>query len=233
MKTTIVIGAARKDWLPAKVCEFTIRENLGSQIRFIHTFDLKFRRPEKPENADRTGFSYVRFAVPALCGFKGRAIYFDSDMLLFRDVKELVELPFRRAAVLRPREQTAVLVYDCERLKHWVLEDFISKLDSGEWNYHQFMELGFEPLVANKIPKEWNQLEQYTAGTTALLHYTNLTTQPWLKSGNRLESLWHEKLRQACIEGFIDPEDVKRETHFGHVIRQVYDVVADLEKSSA
>lgn len=41
-----------------------------------------------------TPFSPFRFAVPALCGFEGRAIYADSDVIFMADIAELWEQKF-------------------------------------------------------------------------------------------------------------------------------------------
>ena len=48
---------------------------------------LEFRRPRGP--LDSTDFAISRFLVPHLCGFEGRAIFIDCDMLLRTDIAQL------------------------------------------------------------------------------------------------------------------------------------------------
>ena len=51
--------------------------------------------------------------IPERCGYRGRALYLDADMVVFGDVAELADLPFGDHAVLcsarpsRPARGTA------------------------------------------------------------------------------------------------------------------------------
>ena len=40
-----------------------------------------------------TEFSLFRYVIPELCGFEGRAIYLDSDMICLGDLAELADWP--------------------------------------------------------------------------------------------------------------------------------------------
>ena len=61
----------------------------------------------------------LRWAVPAACGWRGRAIYFDCPQLVLGDVAALVRAPMPAGAFVllrRPRGasiETACMVFDC------------------------------------------------------------------------------------------------------------------------
>ena len=63
--------------------------------------------PRARRNRARTPFSFAWFAIPELCGHAGRAIYLDSDMLVFGDINELESMPFSDAHVLCSRQSEA------------------------------------------------------------------------------------------------------------------------------
>ncbi|MDB5999802.1 MAG: glycosyl transferase [Rhizobacter sp.] len=47
-----------------------------------------------------TPFSGFRWAVPAVCGFEGRAIYMDTDIIALADIAELWRAPMPEPAVV-------------------------------------------------------------------------------------------------------------------------------------
>ena len=70
-----------------------------------------------------TPFTYSRFLVPWLCGFKGSAIFMDADMLLVSDITELVGQVSADTAVsvvkeLDKFEQTSFMLFNCEHPAH-------------------------------------------------------------------------------------------------------------------
>lgn len=221
MSRTVVIGATRKQLLPAKVCEHSIRRHATCDIRIVHTYDRSFPSQPGLGATNRTGFSFVRFAVPELADYRGRALYFDSDMLVYRDVAWLLGMPMQEAAVLRPENQSAVLLYDCERLRHWRLDDTMAALKAGTLDYGDLMELRHEPLARVGIPEEWNRLESWVKDRTAVLHYTQMNVQPWTSRHNPLAYRWFSALRDAVAAGAVRPEEIEEEARLGHVGRWV------------
>ena len=55
----------------------------------LHEATIPIPTPATPANRPRTPFSFQRFLIPELCGFKGRGIYVDSDMQVFEDIRGL------------------------------------------------------------------------------------------------------------------------------------------------
>lgn len=225
---TIVIGSSREQKLPSLVLEHSIRKHSTREVTIVHTWDMRFPTPKRKENRSRTGFSFNRFAIPKLAGYGGRGIYLECDQLVFGDVKELLEIPFQGATVLRPKNQAAVLVLDCARLS-WDVDKIIKDLDAGKFSYPALMEkMCVEPAahILCSIPEEWNTLERFAAGKTKNLHYTNMSGQPWRKWGHPLGKLWIAALKEAIAGGLVTKEMVQEEVKLGYVVPQVREAVA-------
>lgn len=222
----VFVAATPAEWLPMRVLEFSIREasSLPVEVSAIYTFDRPIPQPQALENRPRTPFSFQRFLIPELCKFSGRAIYLDADMQVFQDIAGLWQQPFFDHDILTVQSagdgrssQFSVMLLNCERLK-WNINDIVAELDSGKLDYASLM---FEMQIARNngrsIPQEWNSLEHFSPGKTALLHYTDMNTQPWISTGNHNGYLWVECLRRALNAGFITRSDILKEVDSGHV----------------
>src|SRR5690606_12554916 len=71
--------------------------------------------------------------------------------------------------------------------------------------------------VARVIDPGWNSLERYAPGETALLHYTDMQTQPWISRRNPLGYLWVSELLAGVRGGFITREFVAEQVENGWV----------------
>lgn len=222
----VFVASTPAEWLPMRILEFSIRETTSLPVEFlaICTFNRTIPMPLAVENRPRTPFSFQRFLIPELCGFSGKAIYLDADMQVFRDICDLwnhdfagCDLQTVREAQKGRRGQFSVILLDCERLK-WNIEEIVAALNAGELNYASLM---FEMQTAKRIgwdiSPEWNSLERFNPETTALLHYTDMNTQPWISIANPLGHLWVACLRRALAAGFISRSEVEREISSGHV----------------
>jgi hypothetical protein len=221
----VFIGTDASQMLGARVLEYSIRRNGTSTSVFDTMQQVEVPSPRDPRNQPRTQFSFHRFAIPRLTGYQGRAVYVDADMLVFRDLRELWELPFDGATVLHapasnPRlpKQFSVLLLDCNRL-NWDVEAIVRGLDEGRYDYDGLMkELCIEPpeAVQARIPPDWNSLERYVPGRTALIHYTNMRRQPWVSRVNWNGSVWVRALRDAIHDRFISRAEVREAIARGH-----------------
>jgi lipopolysaccharide biosynthesis glycosyltransferase len=224
---TVVIGSSREQKLPSLVLEHTIQKHASAPVRVLHTYDMTFPVPKDPKNASRTGFSFARFAIPKMVGFEGLGLYLECDQIVFRDVTELFQLPFNGATVLRPKNQASVILIDCNSVR-WEVEGVVGGLDAGSYSYSDLMEkLCVEApfKISCSIPSEWNSLEKYEPGKTALLHYTNMAIQPWRKWGHPLTSLWIGELAEAIKQGKIGLRIVEEEVRSRHVVPQVLEAL--------
>ncbi|MEO5861678.1 MAG: hypothetical protein ABIQ03_04360 [Burkholderiales bacterium] len=222
----VFLAATKAEWLPARVLEFSIRETTALPVEITRICDAgrKIPMPRATKNRPKTPFSFQRFLVPELCGYKGKAIYLDSDMQVFRDISQLWIWPLDDCDLQTVfgeqegrRGQFSVMLLDCERLR-WNIDDIVAQLDAGILDYAGLM---YKMRVVNKIGLDisphWNGLECFDPDRTCLLHYTDMNTQPWISAANRLGHLWVKCLRRALASGFISGREIEREINDGHV----------------
>jgi hypothetical protein len=80
----------------------------------------------------------------------------------------------------------------------------VDDLDNGLLTYAQLMyEMTVAKIIDRCIDSAWNSLERYVEGETALLHYTDMQTQPWVSLFNPLGYLWIRDLFEAIDLGVI------------------------------
>lgn len=225
----VYVGSQDAQMLSVKVLEYSIRKHasLTVEVHPLHVAgaDIRVPMPQALENRPRTPFSFQRFYIPQLAGFRGRAIYVDSDMQVFRDIRQLWTLPFGDADLLAAREpgesgrkpQFSVMLLNCDRLR-WNLDDIVARLDRGELTYKTLMyDMAVAEQVAADIDPSWNSLERYVEGETSLLHYTDMNTQPWISRENPLGYLWCRDLLEAVDSGFIPADYVREHVRLGYV----------------
>lgn len=225
----IFVGTDRSQSLAVKVLEYSIRRHTVQPIELRSMVDLKLPQPRDIRQGQRTGFSFARWAIPELCEQRGRAIYLDADMIVFRDIVELWNVPLdrRKIAVLEPpreaaaanvhrgKNETSVMVLDCAQC-HWTVAELVSGLD-GRYTYPQMMrDLCFlrEDEIARTIPEDWNGLEHFGPGA-GLLHYTVMPTQPWVSARNPLGHLWIAEVRRMMAVGALSRDEVAAEVALG------------------
>lgn len=115
---TVWIGHDAREAVASDVCAHSIRRrtNLPVNIKFLKHRELRkqglFARPWLTEGDTgnwkdlidnkpfSTEFSHTRFLVPALMQYKGWALFMDSDMLFWSDIKKLFALLDDRYAVM-------------------------------------------------------------------------------------------------------------------------------------
>src|SRR5215471_10266945 len=95
----IFVGADRSQLMAVAVLEHSIRRHTGRRVQVCPLIDLDLPEPRDIRQGSRTNFSFARFAIPELAGYAGRALYLDADMLVFRDIGELWDIPFEGATV--------------------------------------------------------------------------------------------------------------------------------------
>lgn len=236
----VYVGTDDSQMVAARVLEFSIRKFATRPVEVVPMLNLPVPTPRDPANRPRTGFSFARFLIPSLAGYRGRAVYLDADMLVFGDIAELWDLPMGAHRVLctrqdqpprtwqnnahfQPGRQMSVMLLDCGRLD-WKIEDIVRGLDEGRYNYRQLLcDLCIVPHdeIGESMPPEWNCLEHFTAGRTRLLHYTDMGMQPWRHRHNPLQSIWRAYYRAAVEAGAVEPELVEQGIAAGHLLPEL------------
>ena len=160
--------------------------------------DLVWRERNPLQSTD---FSFSRFLVPYLCGYRGWAIFADCDMLFLVDVAKPWDLRDDRYAVLcmkhdhKPTEDTkflgamqtryekknwsSVMLYNCAQCTA-LTPEYVNSADGLE--LHRFQWLDSDELIGG-IPARWKHLVDYDpplpAGEVSNLHFT--TGGPYFK----------------------------------------------------
>ena len=227
----IYVGTEDEQLLPFAVLGFTIRKHASVPVEVLPLHEVIRARgihvptPTSVGNRAHTPFSFQRFAIPELNGFEGIAIYMDSDQIVFRDVAELptfLSAGAQVAAAAEPadsgrKSQISVLVLDCARLD-WDVRRVVSDLDRGAFTYRQlYSDLPIAARFERTLPHWWNDLERHTPGRTALTHFTDMETQPWLIAGSQWGALWCTCLLEAIQAGAVSAERVREDVARGWV----------------
>jgi hypothetical protein len=223
----VYVAATSSEMLPVRVLEYSIKKHtsMTARVEPLHLTGKSIPTPKEERNQARTPFSFQRFLIPEVAGRQGHAIYLDADMQVFRDLRELWAFPMGDASILAVQEplesgrrpQFSVMLLDCAALS-WSVEDIVARLDSGAFGYEQLMyEMAAGGKVDRRLPAEWNSLEHYEPGRTALLHYTDMETQPWVHADNPLGYLWCRDLLEAVENGFIPRAEVDAHIASGHL----------------
>jgi len=231
----IYVGTDRSQLLAVAVLEHSIRRHTRRPVQVCPLIDLDLPEPRDIRQGSRTNFSFARFAIPELAGYRGRALYLDADMLVFRDIGELWDIPLDGASVAIQQEipehavshqkagaparrvkQCSVMLIDCARAG-WDVHRIVAGLD-GRYTYEELMyELCVLPEseVRYAVPFEWNSLEHFDE-TTCLIHYTDMDTQPWVSAHNRHGRLWLEEVRLMLESGALSEREVRTEVELGY-----------------
>jgi len=133
-----------------------------------------YTRPRDPKQSN--DFSFTRFLLPYLCGYQGRAVFMDCDMLVRTNIEELLDLFDEQYAVqvvkhdYSPADQTkylgtvqytypkknwsSVMLFNNEKCQT-LTPDYVNTASGLE--LHQFKWLESEELVG-ELPLTWNWL---------------------------------------------------------------------------
>jgi hypothetical protein len=124
-----------------------------------------------------TQFTCFRWAIPELCGFQGRAIYSDVDMVALRPLSELLSLDMGGKRCLSVGHKLCVLLFDCEKFDvDWWPR--LPQMKRSGWNIAEYRGLLKKHEGFGKLPPQWNNMGQLAADT-GIYHYTDMRTQPW------------------------------------------------------
>ena len=231
----VFVGADRSQLLAVSVLEHSIRRHTLRSVRVCPLIDLDLPEPQDIRQGSRTNFSFARFAIPELRRYAGKGLYLDADMLVFRDIGELWDIPFDGGSVIVQEDlpdhavkhdkagapamrvkQCSVMLIDCGRAR-WNVVEIVSGLD-GRYTYEQLMrELCIVPEkeIRYGVPFAWNSLEHFD-DETRLIHYTDMHTQPWVSAMNRHGRHWHAEVRLMLETGALGWSDLQTEIQAGY-----------------
>lgn len=166
----IFIGYDERSALAYNILQHSIQRHASKPVAItplrLSTLPLKRR--------GLTEFTYSRFLVPFLSGYRGPAVFMDSDIVVTGDIAELFDCADGRSAVQvnkqQPRfEWPSVMLFNtdlCEKLTPpWVDDESNNPYNLDSWA---------EGFGVGEFPPIWNQCVGYMEPTTLakLYHYT-------------------------------------------------------------
>lgn len=213
------IGTEEKTKVPEKVLAHSIKRRATCNVNFTSMIGDDWAIPSGLHQG--TGFSLRRFLIPSKHKFSGLAVYLDADMVVFKDVAELLtyaeQLVSSDCEVActyqpdkfskKPWPQSSMMLINCSACSDWQPEQLWSKLREGH-DYTRFMHLDWLKHKPLQIPTQWNNLNVYSLDTR-LLHYTKEPEQPWYKPNHPLAYLWERELKVALIDGAVTKADME------------------------
>lgn len=153
---------------------------------------LRGGRMLKFDKNDMQSFTLLRFYIPELLGYKGKALVIDPDVFLVREgLEQLEDFNFESSSIYARRGLqknswgSSVLLLSCKYLQHWSLQSFIDQLHLGQIDYDDLINLRYEKSIA-PLDTKWNEFDDIKSDTI-LLHTTEKLTQPW-RAGLKLNS---------------------------------------------
>lgn len=167
-----------------------------------------------------TEFAYSRFLVPALCQYKGWALFMDCDMVWDADIKDLFKLCDQKYAVMcvkhnhRPnnvikmdgqtqkqyprKNWSSFMLFNCGHPSNRKLTPELVSTKSGSY-LHEFRWL--EDHEIGQLPETYNWIEGFSRGNIkpAVVHYTE--GGPWF---NGYQDIAHAALWWKYKRRWID-----------------------------
>ena len=229
----IFVGSGEQSLLERKVLIYSLRKHSQRDLE-ISVFNGTHNSVEKdgqpPVTAplplhlkyrNLTEFSLYRYLIPELCSFQARAIYLDSDMICLGDIGTMFDLPMEGCDFLAKREYAesdgqkmwglSAMLIDCERSR-FPLQEIFDEIDRGAFTYTEFSQMGkrflaHHPYQIGELDPSWNVFDRVGADTK-IVHYTNLSTQPWKYYGHPYGELWFSYLREALAAGCVTNADI-------------------------
>lgn len=242
----IYVGYDGREHLAYKVCEQSIRDNSSGEVEIVPLLHKQLRRQgwftrpwlvnaydgNSTDTIDgkpfSTEFSHTRFLVPALTGYRGWALFMDSDMVFDSPVSELFDLCDDRYAVMcvkhdyTPAETikmdgaqqttysrknwSSFTLFNCGHEANKSLTPEMVSVRSGNY-LHNFRWL--DDSLIGELPKDYNWIENVSPDIKPkLIHYT--LGGAWFPEYQYVKyvEVWNKYFRNYCanphtIENYI------------------------------
>lgn len=132
-----------------------------------------------------TEFTYSRYLVPWLCGYEGRALFLDADMVVKGDVTELFAAGDDSAVQInqeQPKfEWASAMLFNCDKCR-LLTPEYVN--DPA----HKLFDLAFGTV--GKFPKEWNYCVGYTETPGAKLYHYTQGIPCWYETQGLEDETW-------------------------------------------
>lgn len=202
MVNKLFIGSSfnGEDEIAEKTYEYSLRKHTSAALEI--TWLRQSSDPTSPlygwdTTTWATPFTAFRWAIPELCGFEGRAVFTDVDMLNLRDISDLFnedmqDKPIKaRHVASRKHYEYSVMVMDCSKLQAYLPP--IAEMRGRPNIHHDVVKRISKPDLISLLDPRWNCLdgEDLSVEDIWQLHFTNRNSQPWAPSWFKEEKIPH------------------------------------------
>lgn len=227
----VIVGTEDSQYVPQQVLKYSILKHASVPV------DIRFIQ-QSEERIGGTNFGFVRFHVPEIFDYEGRAIYLDADQLVLDDISELWRALDNEydVALVQDGEgtfggkpvgqinQTSVMVLNCERLRDWnprkMFDSVVGNRDpvsDGQIRYRDFMTLKWmDPGRIQPLEPSWNHFN-IANHRSRLVHFSHVRSQPWRDPKHTLAAYWKQWLEESIAAGELSLEELQEEIDRGHV----------------
>lgn len=186
IKLFVGCSANGEDAESMMVLHHSIIENTSRDIDI--TWMRASRDPESPYGGWdmttwATPFSGFRWSIPEVCGFKGKAIYCDSDFIFFSDLKDLWDQEFESGKVVMAKGgenswRYCCAMWDCAAAERYLLPLTRQKILANSHQRHMAYFSANRDIV-QPFKGNWNCVdgEDLTIEQIDALHYSDMGTQ--------------------------------------------------------
>lgn len=240
--------------------DFNIIDGLNGCVTNLTTGEVKQLPADISQHIPgATAFSLARWAIPEWCDYQGKAIYCDSDQIAMDDIAELWNFDLEdsfcalvpiKAAKCHPHyvrhflqdylkaEDTyhlsSVVLMDCEKASAWSLDKLVRLIEDNAFTLEDLMQLtapfrNYFNISLKTLPSEWNHLD-IVCPDSKIVHFTNLSTQPWRYHHNVVSELWDSLFLEAYDKGEITRADIVQANKLGRLTVR-HKVTSSLDKS--
>jgi hypothetical protein len=219
----VFVGWDSREDIAYQVCRHSLLRHASVPVTVtpLRQTDLRaqglYARPADPLAA--TEFTYTRFLVPHLAGYRGWALYCDCDFLWRADIAALFALADDRygamcvhhdhrppetmkmdgkTQTLYPRKNwSSLILYNCDHPATRALAPDVVNRETGAY-LHRFQWLADAAIGA--LPETWNWLEGWCAKPASdhpnVIHYTR--GGPWFETWRQVDyaDLWLSEARR-------------------------------------
>lgn len=214
---SVYIGWDSREDIAYQVCRASLLRRASRPVTIAALRQDELRHQglywRQPDPLASTEFTYTRFLVPALAGYRGWALFCDCDFLWLADVSELWQMIDDRYALMcvkhdhRPRETekmdgvaqtvyprknwSSLMLLNCAHPAMGALTPDVVNSQTGAYLHR--MQWLTDDLIGG-LPETWNWLDGWSEkpehGTPNVVHYTR--GGPWFENWQDVEyaDLW-------------------------------------------
>ena len=202
----IYVGYDRREDIAYQICRQSLIRNASAPLDIQPLIQDNLRAQglytRGTDPLASTDFTYTRFFVPYLAGYRGWALFCDCDFLWLADIAELIASADDRFAAMcvhhdhRPTERhkmegqqqtlyprknwSSMILFNCGHEANRALTPELANRETGKY-LHRFGWLEDDQI--GSLPEKWNWLEGWNdkpeRGTPSAIHYTR--GGPWFE----------------------------------------------------